>query len=72
MKMTFDQLVDELEDRSSEDLARIAELARQYAIERHRAEIAENARLSREEWQAGKLIASDNIDELMGFLHEAE
>jgi len=73
MKMTFDQLVDELvENRPSEELAEIAELIRRYAIERRRTEIAENARLSREEWESGKLIASDNIEELMAFLHEEE
>jgi hypothetical protein len=72
MKMTFDQLVDELEDRPSEELAEFAALAKQYSIERRRTEIAENVRLSREEWQSGKLIASDNVDELMGFLHAPE
>jgi Tfp pilus assembly protein FimT len=72
MKLTFDQLVDELEDRPSEELAEFAALARQYAIERRRKEIAENARLSSEEWQSGKLTASDSIGELMKFLHEEE
>ncbi|HZK75613.1 MAG TPA: hypothetical protein VFD13_01785 [Candidatus Kapabacteria bacterium] len=65
MRLTFDQLVDELDDRPSEDLARIAELATHYAIERRRTEIAENIRLDREEWQSGKLTASDNAEELM-------
>ena len=72
MKMTFDQLVDELEDRPSEELAEFAALARQYAIERRRTEIAENVRVGSEEWRSGKLTASDNIDELMHSLEDVE
>lgn len=72
MKLTFEQLVDELEDRSSEELAELAALARQYAIERRRTEIAENIRLGSEEWLSRKLTASDNIDELMHSLEDVE
>ncbi len=72
MKLNFDELVDELEDRSFEDLERIAELARQYAINLRRAEIAENIRAGREEWRSGKLVATDDIDELMRSLDAVE
>ena len=65
MKLTFDQLVDELQDRPSEELAELAKLARQYAIEQRQNEIAENVRKGEEEWYSGKLAASDDIDELM-------
>ncbi len=72
MHLTFEQLIDELDERPSEELARIAELARQYAIDRRRTEIAENVRLGREEWRSGRLVASDNIDELMRSLEDVE
>ena len=64
MHLTFEQLVDELADRPSEDLVRIAELARQYAIDQRRTEIAENIRTGKEEWRSGALTAIDDIDEL--------
>ncbi len=72
MKLTFDQLVDEIAERPSEELAHLAELVRHYAIQRRRAEIAENIRAVREEWRSGTLTASDNIDELMRSLHDVE
>ena len=70
MKLTFDQLVDEIHDRPLEELAEIAELVRHYAIERRRTEIAQNIQTSEEEWRSGKLTASDDIDELMRSLDE--
>ncbi len=72
MKMTFEQLVDELAERPSEELAELAALARHDAIERRRTEIAENVRAGSEEWRSGKLTASDNIDELMRSLEDVE
>ena len=72
MHLTFDQLIDELDERPSEELARLAELANRYAIERRRTEIAENVRLGREEWRSGKIVATDDIDELMRSLEDVE
>ncbi len=69
--LTFDQLVDELEGRSADELGELAELTRHYAIEQRRTEILENAGQGMEDWKNGKLKAYDNIDELMQSLGAA-
>ena len=69
--LTFDQLVDEIEGRSADELGELAELTRHYATMQRRTEILENAGQGMEDWKNGKLKAYDNIDELMQSLGAA-
>jgi hypothetical protein len=71
MNMTFDQLVEELQGRPSEELGEIAELAHHYAIEQRRAEILKNSIQAEEDWKNGELKAYDNVDELMRSIDES-
>ncbi len=70
MSITFDQLVDELQGRPSEELEELTELARHYAIEQRRSEMLENAQQAMNDWENGKLKAHDNVEELMRSLDE--
>ncbi len=71
MSITFDQLVDELQGRPSEELEEIAVLVRHYAIEQRRTEMLENAQQARKDWENGKLKAYDNVEKLMRSIEEA-
>lgn len=71
--MTYEQLVDELQVRSADELVDLAELARNYARERRREEIRKNIEEGRKEYLEGKLKpATDNIDELMARLNDIQ
>lgn len=68
MTLTFEELVDELHGRPAEELDELAQLARRFAIEQRRAEILANALEGRKEWESGKLVAFENVDDLMNSL----
>ncbi len=59
MKLTYGELVEEIQERPSDELYDIAEIAKQYAIERRREEILRNAEESRREYLEGKLGETD-------------
>lgn len=72
MKLTFEELVDELHERSSEELVDLAELAKHFAIQHRRDEILRNGQESLREYQAGNLLpATDDREELKRRLRAA-
>jgi len=71
MKMTFSELVDELHGRPSEELSELADLARRYATEQRRQEIAENGKEGLAAYKRGELKTFTDTDDLMRSLDEA-
>ena len=66
MKMTYGELIEELQQRPSEELYDIAEMAKRYAIEKRREEIKKIGEQNMRDYMDGKLDPpSDDIDELM-------
>ncbi len=66
MKLTYGELIEELQERPSDELYDIAEMAKRYAIEGRRQEIRKNAEESKQDFLAGRLDKPTNdIDELM-------
>jgi hypothetical protein len=64
--MTYEQLVDELHERTPDELVDLARIARHFAREHRRDEILRNAEESMKEYLACRLEpATDDIDELM-------
>ena len=72
MRLTYGELIEELQARPSDELYDIAEIAKHYAIEKHREEIKMIGEQNMRDYLAGKLDPpSDDIDELMHRLTEA-
>jgi hypothetical protein len=55
MKLRYDELVDELRSRTTDELVDLAELARHFAIEHLRDEIRRDADLDLQDYLAGRL-----------------
>ncbi len=65
MNMTYEQLVDELREHTSEELRELAEIAKRIAIQHRREEIRKNADEAMQDYHAGKLAKpTSDIDEL--------
>ncbi len=72
MKLTYEELVDELHERSIDELVDIAELAKHFAVQHRRDEILRNGEASMREYDAGTLLpATDDPEELRRRLRSA-
>jgi hypothetical protein len=73
MRLTYEELVDELQSRSADELVDLAEIAKRYAIEQRREEIRKNADEGMKDYLAGNLSKpTDDIDELWRQIQESE
>ncbi len=73
MKLTYGELVEELQERSAKELVDLVEVAKHYAIERRREEIKSNIEASWKELAEGKLPEpTDDMDELWRRFEESQ
>jgi hypothetical protein len=68
MKLNFEELVDEIRERESAEIAELAVLIRQIAHERWEQEILDEGRQAEEQASRGELKFSSDPDELLSFL----
>ena len=65
MKLTYEELVNELREHTAEELVDLVEIARHIAIQHRREEILKNAEESMSDYLAGKLTEpTSDIDAL--------
>jgi hypothetical protein len=73
MKLTYGELIEELQERPADELLDIAEVAKKYAIEKERDRIRQNIEDTLKSIEAGSLPEpTDNLDELWRRFEESE
>ena len=68
MAITFNTLVEEIQECSIEEQEELRSLLDHYLIEARRAAIVADHESSQADWKAGKLKGYDNMDELLADL----
>ena len=70
MKLSFAQLIEELQERSSDELYEFEEIARRRTIEQRKKDIAEKNQNSEVEWQPGKYLTPEDYVKLKRLVAE--
>lgn len=70
MELTFAGVVEEVRQLSIDEKQELAEIIERDLIEERRSEILRNCEEGRREYEAGKLVFSSNVDELMASLND--
>ena len=73
MKMTYEELIDELHSLEPDQLVDIAELAQRFAIEARRRQMRIEGEEAMRDYASGKILpATDDLDELKRRLRDVQ
>ncbi|MBP9664551.1 MAG: hypothetical protein KBD94_08000 [Pyrinomonadaceae bacterium] len=70
METTFATVVDEVRQLSTDEKIELVEIIQRDLVDVRRDEILENCAEAKSEYEAGKLVFTSNVDELMASLDD--